>query len=197
MQGKRKGIEQAPVEFEAGSLEPLIQLLRNGECALIQDCTDELYFRTFKLFFCAADRLTSVVIGFDDQYDSIGELAHKSRFRFTAERRCADEDVIKRLAQFGEAVSIPFDRRVKAGLHQTRRDEPQILPAQLYCKIPNGTFGGESLREPNRIGSGRMKMQLWRPKVGLNHANGSVRLLRQNLSRPRANPAASVVAGNP
>ena len=124
MQCKRKGIEQVPVEFEDGSLEPLIQLLGNGKGALVQHCTDQLYFRAFQLFFYAPDGVTPVVIGFDDQYDSVGELAHKSRFRLTAERRCADEDVIKRLAQFGEAVSIPFDRRVKARLHQTRRDEP-------------------------------------------------------------------------
>ncbi len=91
---------------------------------------------------CSFARRTDLAPGlirFDNQHDSIRQLSDKRRLRLTAKRGRADEDVIKCLAQFGEALSITLHRRVKARLHQTRGDQPQILPAERRCKIPNGT----------------------------------------------------------
>ena len=107
------------MEFEADPLKPPIQSFRNGKGTLVQHRPEEAYLCTFQLFFCAPDSLASGVVRFDDQDDSIGQLSNEGSLRLTAKRWRADEDVIKFLAQFGEALSITFHRRVKARLHQT------------------------------------------------------------------------------
>ena len=73
----------------------------------------------FQLLFCAANRLASRVIRFDNQDDTVRQLSNHGGLRLMAKRRRADKKVIKRLAQFGEALSIVFDGRVKARLLKT------------------------------------------------------------------------------
>ena len=62
----------------------------------------------FQAYFCLPDGFAPGLIRFNNQDDSIGQLSHQDCFTLMGKRRCADENVIKFLAQFGKARSTAF-----------------------------------------------------------------------------------------
>src|SRR5579863_9318385 len=92
------------------ALQPAIQFFRNRKSSLIEHGAEDSHVRGLQLLFGSANCFAPAAIGFDDQHDSVRQLPRESGIGLAAERRCADENVIKSLSQFGEALAIPFLR---------------------------------------------------------------------------------------